>query len=1199
MRIRQIELVGFKSFREPTRIVLSSGLNAIVGPNGCGKSNVSDAIRWALGEQSVKHLRARDMEDVIFSGNASSPPLNFAEVSLTFEQGEGGALDLAGEAEGLAAHVARQHEFTVTRRIFRSGDSQYFLNQTQARLRDITELFLGSGVGPKAYAMIEQGRVGQIVKAKPEELRLFVEEAAGTTRFRSRKLAAERKLERTGENLARVQDVMREIERQLASLRRQAIRAEEYRRLQAELETTEIALAGSRWHALCQEREGIAQELSEARRVVEAFREEMDGALRDRESAARDEQRASAAIEGAFAAVAEIGAAVVRATERQGSAQESIASLGARIERSRAEAQSLDGQLEEARRAMREAEGQRASWVEREALESKALEAAQGAVEGLVPVFEEAQRVHAGSVAIWNEARLRVATASSSRAEATARLEGLRGERERIAIRLADREGDLGASRGRSAQAVAAQRTAQSNHGRLAESRQLAASDLRAREEEQRRLEEGLASIREALLHVRGRLEGLQERERSLDGYADGLAAAMQGTPAPRGLVVDGLLIPADLEQAVAAVLGDVLRGAVVDDLADAAEIAEHLRRDEAGRVALVPLAGSVGGTPTELPSGTAALAPQIGVTAGRESIRATLFGSVAVAADLATAIAAWRSHGGSFTWVTRAGEMVDRQGVVTGGVAPVSAGLLQRRRELGELAAQIAEDELRQAAVESRLGEVRQECTLLGEDLRRLDAEAHAAALDLVAADHAVETARREIDAAEQRLAEAREEEGASDRAMALAGQAVEVAAEELRGAERGALDAERRAEAASADLLARRAAQEAGVARRDACREALSTARESLATAVAERSRWEREWQAIARRGEDVRREIDAMGSEREATVRALSALEVELESAKRELAEREAEVERARENAKRLQIELREHDGRVARARKSLDEARERCTAQEIRLAERSAQIDALATYAHEQHGIDVATAEIPAGFDGAAAAHRISEIKERIVRLGDVNVAAIADARELEERLGFLDGQRRDLEASMEDLRRTIAELSRTSRARFRETFEQANVKFQEFFAELFRGGSAGLKLTNPQSLLDSGVEMEVQPPGKSVRALEALSGGEQALTAISLLMALFSLRATPFCVLDEVDAPLDEANLGRFNSMLRRMSERTQFVVITHKQLTMETASALYGVTMAEAGVSQLVSVAMPSREASQDDAGELELAASA
>ncbi|MDG1401317.1 MAG: AAA family ATPase, partial [Candidatus Binatia bacterium] len=309
MRIREIDLVGFKSFREPTKLRFGPGMNAIVGPNGCGKSNVSDAIRWALGEQSVKNLRARDMEDIIFCGNDGSAPLNFAEVTLTFEQSQDSASDLLPE-EGVAAQVARLPEFSVTRRLFRSGESQYLLNQSPARLRDITELFLGSGLGPKAYAMIEQGRVMQLVGAKPEEIRLFIEEAAGTTRFRSRKIASERKLDRTSENLSRVTDVMREIERQLSALQRQAKRAEEFKKLEAELREVEIFLAGSRFGVLAEEGSSCNVELAELRTLIGEVETRLGELVSQRDDVQVRDRETKEAIEQMFAALADVASAV-------------------------------------------------------------------------------------------------------------------------------------------------------------------------------------------------------------------------------------------------------------------------------------------------------------------------------------------------------------------------------------------------------------------------------------------------------------------------------------------------------------------------------------------------------------------------------------------------------------------------------------------------------------------------------------------------------------------------------------------------------------------------------------------------------------------------------------------------------------------------------------------------------------------------
>lgn len=1184
MRIRQIELVGFKSFREPTRLALAAGINAVVGPNGCGKSNVVDAIRWALGEQSVKHLRAKDMEDVIFSGNARSAPLNFAEVSLVFEQQGEDALEFAGEAEGLAAHVARQHEFTITRRIYRSGESQYLINQSPARLRDITELFLGSGVGPKAYAIIEQGRVGQIVAAKPEDLRLFVEEAAGTTRFRSRKIAAERKLERTSENLARVNDVMREIDRQLATLRRQAKRAEEYRVLAAELVATEVALAGFRWRSIASEHETARADLEQARGVASAAERELEAAEISRREAAEREHAAAQDIESAFTAVAEVSAAAVRATERQASAAQYVSSLEARIGRAAGEIAALDAGAGESERLLAEATEARDRWQGAEAREVDALTAADREVESLSPAFDELRGETSAAVTALDAARRAAAEAAAGQAESATRLQGLREESERVRARLAERHAEIESTAARQAEAEGALGTSRHAHDRLEGSRREATADLRSREEEQRRLEETLAAVREVLVHRRGLLEGLRERERAFDGYADGLAGIMSGDPRPLGLVLDGLVIPPELEPAVAAVLGDALRGAVVAEPEDAAAIARRLRETSAGRITLVPASATGATVAAGLPPGARPLGELVGVAPGSEGARAALFDGVVLVDDLATAVAAWRAGGGASNWVTRAGDLLDRHGIVTGGQVPETADLLQRRREVGELAAQIAEDEVRQGEIERRLADVRDECARLGAELRRLDTEAHAATLALVAAEHSLDTARRDIGAARSRAADTEQEFAAVARAVSSAEAGLAEVQERLRAAAAAETGAIALVADLEAKLATRRVELDAARRERESRREALSAAREALTRAAADLGRREHERDVARTNRARIEDEMGSLERDREATRSLLESLEAELATRRAELVEREDAVARARGRAQAVQEELRGHEATLSRTRGTLEEARVVCQRIELRLAQQAAQLESLATFAREQHGLDPAGVEVPTDFDEPGAATRIQAVKERIERLGDVNVAAIADARELEERFGFLDGQRRDLEASIEDLRQTIAELSRTTRTRFRDTFELANQRFGEFFAELFRGGRACLKLTQPANLLETGVEMEVQPPGKAVRALELLSGGEKALTAISLLMALFSLRATPFCVLDEVDAPLDEANLGRFNAMISRMSDRTQFVVITHKQPTMESADALFGVTMAEAGVSQLVSVAMPGRE---------------
>lgn len=1181
MRIRQIELVGFKSFRDPTKVTMLPGMNAVVGPNGCGKSNISDAIRWVMGEQSVKHLRAKDMEDVIFGGNATSPPLNMAEVTLTFDQADARSLGTEGLEDGLAAQIAKLAEFSVTRRIHRSGESNYLINGQPARLRDITELFMGSGVGPKAYAMIEQGRVGQIVQAKPEEIRLFIEEAAGTTRFRARKVASERKLARTAENLSRVNDVMREIDRQLAALRRQAKRAEEYRLAQDELRATEIGLAAYRFDHLREERDRVVADLTVVRERLAALQEQLRGQEESRDEAQRQDRLAKEEIEKGFAQVAESSAVVVRAGERQTATKDVVAGLDDRITRTEEESRTLGTRDEELAEQVRQAEEVRARAADVVRRAEVSLQEGEEALRVAQPELDSRKDQYDDTLASLNEQRGKAAAASARRAEGATRLEELRADRSRLEERSSERRGELEKASAELEEARTAHQAARELHDQLEGSRRRATADLRSEEESVRALEEQQAGLREGIVHVRGRVEGLQELEQAYSGYAEGIGTVMSLEMPPEALLVEVLDIPKTLEPAAAAALGEVLQGAVVAAPSDGARIAERLRASGDGRVSLVPKDGRGHvDHDVRLPWRTARLGPQIGAKPGYERLRDALFGNVVLADDLTTAVDGWQTHGNGFLWVTRAGDVVHPNGVVTGGQAPASADILERRRALTELRDKLEKDEGELSEVESTLGQVRDQCARLGDELRRLDSEAHEATLALVASEHRRDAAEREQSASQARAAEAAQELEAATEAIGRAeAQAVEAAEAETRAVE-AIREWESRLETATTSLEEQRKIAEECEAHRDAFRRSLAESREAMTHAVSEHAQREHERSVVSSRVKGLAEEVERLRSERTSATDGLELLARELEEARGVLAEREAEVESIRTRANEVQEALARCQDELAATRKSYDEARDESASLDTRCASLEAQVEALVSQAQEQHGVEIQSAERPEEFDEEAAHDRIQRLRDRLGRLGDVNLAAISDAKELEERHEFLLTQRADLESSIENLEQTISELSRTTRKRFKETFEKANEKFTEVFKELFRGGDATLKLTNPSNMLETGVELEVQPPGKRVGSLSVLSGGERALTAVSLIMALFSLRATPFCVLDEVDAPLDDANVSRYNAMLKRMADRTQFIVITHKQRTMESADALYGVTMAEAGVSQLVSVRM-------------------
>jgi chromosome segregation protein len=1188
MRIKQIELTGFKSFVERTVLELPSGVTGIVGPNGCGKSNIVDAIRWVLGEQSPKHLRGASMEDVIFAGNAQKGPLGLAEVSLLLERTDEDRLrtaesddeTLETELGGLPAELARANEILVTRRYFRSGESEYFINRAPCRLRDITELFLGTGVGNKAYAIIEQGRVEQLVSAKPEEMRLFIEEAAGTTRFRSRRVAAERKMERTRDNLHRVQDVLHEQQRQIASLQRQAKRAEEYHRIKGELRDLDLRL--------------FAVKQRESREAV-ATHEAETAILREREAALVTE------IERLQAAAGEARRRRVATEHRLRQIDESLTEARVRLADEQAEQRALAARIEalEGRRLQTESEasalGRRVEACERD-IEAAALalgelaESAEETRRAVVAADERARELtEAGpdcerrleeakdllGASIAEEVRLRnlIEAIRRRREELEGQQRQLEEEQRLLGARL-DANGQAREATRRVLEEFAVRE--QQGAGRA---RDLAA----ARGEAERTLAESSGAADAARIHatqVRSRAESLRELQRRAEGGRRGAGSLLQERPGARALLADVLRVEPSLERAVAVALGVRLGDVVVGDTKAALDAVRWLQRTE-------------GGSATALPREPERRAPAI-VPAGRRLLDAievdpqhwalaeALLGEVLLADDLDSALATWRTAERPVTIVTRSGESIDAFGAITGGSEPpLEETLLARSRELRGLERDLelaehacATTEHALLASRTHLDDLTRELEAverdrqgirlrqlaaekdrdrLDEERARLTAELEIGALQangLAGTDGALSGeiaqlqeggARAETEVATRRLAVARaheslgrwrEEQARAEEAHRAAAVA-HAAVDERQRARAEALETARALEADLSDRLAV-ARQEAGVLAED-----LARAREAQAEAAVSCAALEQ--RAAALHGE--RDEVRVM----------LTALETE------------TSVE----------------DDEERQARERLEEARSARAGHELGLTERRLEMEHLVDRLHERYGLGLAALEaVEVGETAPGEDERLhaEELRTRLLRLGDVNPGALDELRELSERHGFLEAQRSDLERSLADLQHTIATLAKTCRQRFEETFEAANVKLGEIFPKLFPGGRAHLERVAVEGEDEGGVEIVVQPAGKKLQSLALLSGGEKALTATALVFSLFLIRPTPFCLLDEVDAPLDEANIGRFNQLIREMAQRSQFVLVTHNRRTMEGADTLYGITMELAGVSKVVSV---------------------
>ena len=1188
MRIRRLELVGFKSFVARTRFDFPDGITAIVGPNGCGKSNIVDAIRWVLGEQSPTHLRGKAMEDVIFNGNERTGPLGMAEVSLGLERTGGGPLWDAGDEEptqdsDLQRQLAGVSEITVTRRYFRSGESEFFINRVPCRLRDITEFFLGSGVGTKAYATIEQGRVEQLVNAKPETLRLFIEEAAGTTRYRSRKVMAERKLERTRENLDRLADVIREIERQASTLSRQAKRAEEYRQCRDELRGLELESAKLRyWSATQQLLEGEARLRALADRDAR-----LAGALDAAEQAVAAARVAARGIEEQHqrlnVRLVECRLESEAAAQRLTYMREALRGLEARRQEARAEQDGLVTALAEAVQSGEAAEGESRGLelkVEQAGLRHRQLDAeleehlraaaeAEAAIERAKAALLEAL---SGRVGVQNL----VGSMSRERDEAARRIDAARQTMARL--EAAGEECHVALERVR--QRVAALRGETETTSELCREQGKSLEEARALETSAARRLEG---ARERAGTIRSRLSSLEELSRRWEGYGAGVGHAAAHAPAEAilGVVADVLHVPQPYEVAVAAALGPRLQCLITRSHGDAARVLEALGSNGGGRASFLPLNPRLRSNGKE--RNGRRLLDLVEVAEEYRPLAESLLGDVVLVDSLAEAISLWQRNGSQSMFVTPDGSVVDALGTLSGGSEPpLEEALLARSRELRELhvALEGAVGTAGAAAADHRNAVERLERlqSTHGETSRRLEALRVEEALVVKDEERLAGDSRRlavELEAAQGAM---RELETAHTEAIGH----LERAVADLARAEEHV----RQAEADLAQWQERCGRARSGV---ETTRALLTGAAVEEAQHRAARDRATEAKQRAVERVESVRgrmREIEGRlaGLEAEAAQLTAGLETVESDRQRRidELGTIEAEVGQGAERVVAAGADVGRCEQTVAERRQELEACRGERPGIEVALAEQRATLDHLVQAINEKYGENLAQLPAPAGVvddeGGERRDARIEHLRVRLSQIGEVHVGAIEELDELQRRREFLTQQRDDLQRSIDDLRRTIGKLNRLSRTRFRETFEEASRSLQHVFPRLFPGGRAELLLTEPEEGGEPGVEIVVQPAGKKLQSLSLLSGGEKALTAVSLILSLFMIRPTPFCVLDEVDAPLDDVNVGRFDHVIREISRMSQFVVITHNKRTMEAADTLYGITMQEAGVSRVVSV---------------------
>ena len=1178
MRLKRLEIYGFKSFADRTVVVFDEGITGIVGPNGSGKSNLSDAVRWVLGEQSAKALRGGRMEDVIFNGTQKRKRLGYCEVSLVFDN----------EDHALAVDFA---EVMITRRVYRSGEGEYYINKAACRLRDIVELFRDTGVGKEGYSIIGQGRIDEILSQKSEDRRGIFEEAAGIVKYRTRKEESEKRLTNMRDNLSRVEDIIAELESQLEPLAAASETARRYLALRDELRTLECSsyvLRSDRAVERIREAEGMLEGLRDAIAQEEARLGEM--------SAARD-----AANEAARELEAQVSDAheTVLALTREGEAREGeLGVLRAEIARMEKDVLALS-QDEDVKRARSEALARELEQNAQEALDCRTAiillqreigekEAELSRAQAEAAQAEEALEAHKSAIIDamnrLSDVRTSEARLSTMRVELERRGEEAEAQREEL-TQIAERiEEQLRAAR---------EELSEAQEGEAERKRVCEQIDEQAQQAAQR-----IAQDQQAINEASGqkqaaasRLRVLREMERDYAGYQQAVKQVLmhaRGDAGVHGVVASLMRVPRELERAVEAVLGGALQNVVTSDEYVARDMIAYLRQNKLGRATFLPLTTIHGRTlnpqERELLSmpGCVGLASELVAFDERyRGIVENLLGRTVIAENLDAGIEIMRRGRHAFRLVTLEGDVMHSGGSMTGGSsASRMTSLLSRDREIKEHEALLRELDARIEALTARMNEeeagrqeIKQRRAQAFEDLRQ-------AQIDVSIASERVRTTqeRRESHAEQEQrcdLLRAQIRENLAQIDAQLAG-----ARSTQAGEERESDEMNRRTGELSDALYEKREALDALREQVQAMRVTLA-ARERDANALSvDGARMRREQEQNAAQIGDARERREALTLAHQRGTERLAADEAEraacaqrLQKAQEELSARQAV---RGENQEKVVALTRDVDA----LRETLAQDTDKQHKAEMVLSRTQSELSQMQQRIWEEYELTYEGAKeyLTLPYDAAAGDRRTGEIRREIRAMGPVNVTAVEDYRTCRERYDDLTGQRDDLLRAQEDLQGIIASLQKQMERQFTENFRLMQRYFSETFSRLFGGGQAELRLLDESDVLGSGIEIVAQPPGKKLQLLSLLSGGERALTAIAILFAILRLKPTPFCFLDEIEAALDDGNISTFADYLRDFSRDTQFVVVTHRKGTMERCDGLYGVAMEEKGVSRMLSV---------------------
>lgn len=1180
MRLKKLYIHGFKSFADRVEMTFEHGVTGVVGPNGCGKSNISDAVRWVLGEQSARQLRGSRMEDVIFNGTEKRRRMAYCEVTLTFDN----------EDHSLPSDYT---EVAVTRRVFRTGESEYLLNGAACRLKDVVDLFRDTGIGRDGYSIVGQGRVGEILSQKSEDRRQVFEEAAGIVKYKARKSEAEKRLDNTEQNLSRIADIISELESRLEPLRLQSedarkylamreeqkgldlnvflIRSERYQEKIAELRLTAenmretLAQNEREQQALNERRESVQNQLSEREEKAAELRESLQALIQEVEA---QEGQANVLRERLAASRRE----QARVEDEKRAAEEGETGMRRRIE-------TLEGEI------VREGEAV-ASREERQTALDRALEEAETAAARLETEAEDAkERV----IRFMND----MGDVKSEQARLTALGEAIDRQ---LASLSAGAEEDSRVTADLTRAVEDAEGVWDEENDRLKAlneaAREISERTRRAGEEYERLTAESqkLLSIKQEL---GSRLKLLTEMQRDYEGYNLSvkqvlMEAERRGGAGVHGVVASILHAPQRLERALDMVLGGTLQNVVVDRDEDAKAMIEYLKRNRYGRATFLPISSIRGRTldmgerrVLSMPGCVGLASEMVTYDPIYRGIVENLLGRTVIAEDLNSGIAIQRAGRYQFRLVTLDGDVMHSGGSMTGGsVQSRMTSLLSREREITESTENMKKLTEKLAQAQNQLKKGEEERAALKRERAQLFDDVHQQEIAVTRAEDHLARAREELNGHTGRAARVNEA-----RAQ-LAEQKAEILSQlDALGQRRETTEDEgealrKKAQALQTSLSEKRVAlnaqrQEAGDAR-----VALATAKRGFEALKQDLSRLNAQKGDAARALAEAAESLLALACRLKADEEALTTEEGRLELARRGLNGAREDFQRADESRLKAQTELKEISESAERLRVATEEFTDRSHRAEMALSRAENDLEQMTARIWEDYQLTYEGAEPfrDPDFKLAESEKRLNTLRAAIRAMGPVNVSAMDEYRETSERYTELSAQRDDLERAKNDLTGIISELTGKMETQFRAQFEQLDVYFRQTFTELFGGGRAELRLEDPKDALNTGIEIVAQPPGKKLQMLSLLSGGERALTAIAILFAMLKLKPTPFCILDEIEAALDDANIDNFAEYLQTYSNKTQFVVVTHRKGTMSRCDALYGVAMEEKGVSKLVSV---------------------